>query len=508
MTLSSDEFSWKILAVSLFWAVLLFPGVLIGPVRVFLGSVPVLIDPSYVLVILGGILFGIWGGVVSPFIAVTAAYLIRPGEHSAALYLASLAVHMINGTVVPIVRDRCFARMRRLEVRALLTYGAAGLVLVPLVNGLFYAVFRQVYFLQWVEAPGWELLLSTSLYFAVLLVFPGELIFQFIPPEARRMGVLIENRWGLWSRRTLVFQSNWLVVAALVLCLLPLPVHAVLAYQAWFQHREAARTQWIRNRTYWNKVHGMKIQAQLDELRQIQRLCAWRIRMIPENRDAIDELLLLVLKSHDGIRNLEFVSRDDADFRSRTAFYVGSEQGLDGWARDSFGVTRLFTDSAEPWFTMGERIFLADGREAGWLMLRCGARPIVEEFIRNQALLPERGRVLLADRTGRVIWGDTALSRLPLDAPDRFHQTHRGRGFFLDAYPVLGAHWNVVYLEEYDFLPGMREHLAEHAGWAICIHVSTFLFLLGITVLTRALGKGIENPTDLDDAAPGGTAGV
>ncbi len=40
----------------------------------------------------------------------------------------------------------------------------------------------------------------------------------------------------------------------------------------------------------------------------------------------------------------------------------------------------------------------------------------------------------------------------------------------------------------------MREHLAEHAGWVPCIHVSTFLFLLGITVLTRALGKGIESP--------------
>ncbi len=87
-----------------------------------------------------------------------------------------------------------------------------------------------------------------------------------------------------------------------------------------------------------------------------------------------------MLKSHDGIQNLEFVSRNDADFSSRTAFYGSSRAGRLGV--ESFGVTRLYRGFRWMWFTMGA-IFLADGRRPGWLMLRCGAWPIVTEFVRN-----------------------------------------------------------------------------------------------------------------------------
>jgi|GEM_PF-954620 len=490
--LAREEFSWKILLVTAVWAAMLFPGHLLGPVRVLIGRIPILIDPSVVLEVLGGILFGVWGGVLSPILSCSVAY----GVHHHVpfpVFLVSLPVHVLNGTLIPLARHAYLSRMRRLEPRAILFYFLAGCVLVPMSNGLFYAYFRQFYFQELIPIHFRDLFLTTWLYCAIQLVFPGEVLFHLVVSEARKMGLHLENRWGLWSERVVTFRKDWLLAAAIASCLAPILALSILAAGALQNREDTLRDNWIRLRTYWNSVHGMRLDQSLQQTRTILEVSAQRVRTLIGEPELMDEFLLSILKSDERILNLEYLPLRSSDLETRLGVLAPAGTKAEEWLKGDWFVSPLGRSDGGDWvYVMGRRIQHSEGATAGWLLMRCRGDLVARMVALYGGILPGRSRVVLADHLGRIFFGRDVPTAMPLDRKGQFLNGSDGKRYFVASYSLLGGPWEMVYIEEYEFRPGMREYLAEQGLWSGGIHLSIFSFLVGLTVLARALALGLK----------------
>ena len=300
------EFSWKIFWVSTIWAALLFPGFLIGPIRVYLGKLPVLLDPSYLLVVLGGILFGVWGGILSPIMAGAAAFAWHR-ELPLWVFLVAVPLQVLNGTVLPLVRPRLLPGARRLRLPPLAAYLFWALLAMPLLNGVYYAFFGRFYF--WGAAPDspWTSLAVHGLYYALLVIFPGEPLFRVATREAKDLGLLLEDRWSSWSPRLVYFRQRGRVVLALCLCLLPLLLVSILAQQTMAHRRALLQQHWVLQRTSWHASLGQTLSRSLESSLALLDVSALEVRRLQETPEAIPAFLLGVLKAHPDVLQLDYI---------------------------------------------------------------------------------------------------------------------------------------------------------------------------------------------------------
>ena len=487
------EFSWKIFWVSTIWAALLFPGFLIGPIRVYFGKLPVLLDPSYLLVVLGGILFGVWGGILSPILAGAAAFAWHR-ELPLWVFLVAVPLQVLNGTVLPLVRSRFLPGARRLRLRPLSAYLFWALLAMPLLNGAYYAFFGRFYF--WGVAPdsAWVSLGVHGLYYALLVIFPGEFLFRVASREAKDLGLFLEDRWSSWSPRLVYFRQRGRVVLALCLCLLPLLLMSILAWQTIAHRRTLLQQHWVLQRTSWQASLGQTLSRSLESNLILLEVSAVEVRRLRETPEQVPAFLLGVLKSHPDILQLEYIPAKAPDAAERRRGFAADE---DPPAAGTGPGIRLRQGPAGAWTLVLDRAVAgAGGAENGRLWMRIRADALVETLAVHQNRFTGRSRIALRERGGALLLGNLAGLDPKPGVPAAFLTAPGNGQWFVAWYPLLKDRWDLYYLERVDLPPGMRSYLAEQALWSGSIHLCMIMVLFGVTLLARVIPLHLPTPTD------------
>lgn len=487
------EFSWKIFWVSTIWAALLFPGFLIGPIRVYFGKLPVLLDPSYLLVVLGGILFGVWGGILSPILAGAAAFAWHR-ELPLWVFLVAVPLQVMNGTILPLVRSRLLPGARRLRLRPLLSYLFWALLAMPALNGAYYAFFGRFYF--WgvaPDSPGVSLAVH-GLYYALLVIFPGEPLFRVATREARDLGLLLEDRWSSWSPRLVYFRQRGRVVLALCLCLLPLLLVSILAQQTMTHRRALLQQHWVLQRTSWHASLGQTLSRSLESTQALLEVCALEVRRLQETPEQIPAFLLGVLKRQPDVLQLEYIPAGAPDAAERRQeFESGNDPAPAGPDR---GIL-LRRDDAGAWSLVLHRpIAGAGGREAGALWLRVRADALIKTLNVHQKRFSGQAGIALRERGGALLLGSLAGLEPRPGEPATFLAAPGNGRYFVAWYPLLKDRWDLFYLERMDLPPGMRDYLAELALWSGTIHLCMIMVLFGVTLLARVIPLHLPTAAD------------
>ena len=490
-----DEFSWKIFWVSTIWATLLFPGFLIGPIRVYLGKLPVLLDPGYLLVVLGGILFGVWGGILSPIMAGAAAFAWHR-EMPLWVFLVAVPLQVMNGTVLPLVRSRFIPGARRLRIRPLAAYLFWALLAMPLLNGTYYAFFGRFYF--WGAAPEspWPSVAVHGLYYALLVIFPGEPLFRVATREAKDLGLLLEDRWSSWSPRMVYFRQRGRVVLALCLCLLPLLLMAVLAQQTMTHRRALLQQHWVLQRTSWHASLGQTLSRSLESTMTLLEVSALEVRRLRETPEAVPAFLLGVLKAQPDVLQLEYIPAGAPDAAERRREFA---PGKDPPPPGPGPGLRLRRDEAGAWSLILDRAVTGSaGPETGRLWLRIRADALVETLTVHQKRFTGRSGIALRARGGPLLLGDLAGVDPRPGVPAAFLSTPGNGQCFVAWYPLVKDRWDLFYLERMDLPPGMRDYLAEQALWSGSIHLCMIMVLFGVTLLARVIPLHLPTAAEHD----------
>jgi hypothetical protein len=478
------ELNWKIFWVTLVWAAILFPGFLIGPIRVYLGKWPVLLDPSYLLVVLGGILFGVWGGVLSPLVAMTAAFALHH-DVSLSLLLVAVPLQMLNGTILPAVRFRLLSGVRHLRLKALMKYLFWSLMVMPLLNGAYYAVFGRQYFWGVIAPSPWGSLGIHGLYYALLAIFPGEPLFRMATREARDLGLWLEDRWSRWSPRLVYFRQRGRVMLALGLCLLPVLLMAVLAQRSMARRQVLLQQLWVMQRSSWHVSTGQTLARYLQSLQVTLDVSALEVRRLLDQPEAIPAFLLLVLKRDPDVLQMEFVPTGASDASERQSLFLSGAPA--NWSGS--GATIWFDRrGSSAWsVTLGKAIPANVQTEAGRLWLKGRADQLVETLDVHRRRFAARAEIVLRERNGRILLGDPLGVDLKPGLPARFENMPGRWRCFVAWFPLIHDRWDLYYLEPLEVPPGMRDALAEHALWSGAIHLFMFMILFGVALLARII---------------------
>lgn len=482
-----EEFSWKLIAASFLWSIVLFPGMLVGPIRISFAGYPFLVDPIYLLEILGGILFGVWGGMISPALAVTICYVIK-GDVPREVFLLALVLHLVNATVIPHIRYRVLSTARHLDFQPVLVYILSAVLLVPLLNGAFYAFFLKYYFLEAVAVPYWKMVCSLGFFFALLLLFPGELLFRIVVPEAKRMGLFLENRWSLWSVRSARYRSHLGILPAILLCLAPLPLLALLIQGSLRHEQEIFRDNFLVTRLHWLRSVGSTLDDFLRRKNETLDMSARLVHMSLGSPENINSFLLNILKSDPDILNLEYIDSTGSESRIRLRFFVPDEGELESLKDRTNYYSPLRQSPDGTWtFAWGRQIADRDGAIKGWLFLRCQGGKLIRTITDFQKENRPGQKLLLADQNGQFFFGHNPLPAFDRTRSIQFVTDGGGKHFLLLRYPLLAGIWDMVFLEEYQFIIGMRELMAAANLWACVIHLGMLALTVGLTLLARVI---------------------
>ena len=509
------EFSWKIFWVSTIWAALLFPGFLIGPIRVYFGKLPVLLDPSYLLVVLGGILFGVWGGILSPIMAGAAAFAWHR-ELPLWVFLAAVPLQVLNGTVLPLVRSRLLPGARRLRLRPLLAYLFWALLAMPLLNGAYYAFFGRFYF--WGVAPDspWPSLVFHGLYYALLVIFPGEPLFRVATREAKDLGLLLEDRWSSWSPRLVYFRQRGRVVLALCLCLLPLLLVSILAQQTMAHRRALLQQHWVLERSSWHASLGQTLSRSLESTQTLLELCALEVRRLREPAGGDPGLSAGGAQDPSRRAAARLHPRRGARRRGAPARLRAGGRAETGRARPGRPAAARRRGRLDPGPRPGHRRGGGSGERAPVAAdpRRCPGRDpdrppeALHRPLRDRAAAARRDRP--AGGPGRGSNPGPACPRPSCPRPATASASWPG-------IPLVKDRWDLYYLERLDLPPGMRDYLAEQALWSGSIHLCMIMVLFGVTLLARVIPLHLPTAADRakSDSAwpesvpgPGGTGDV
>lgn len=479
-----EEFGWKIITIALVWSAFLFPGYLMGPALFFFGWVPVLADVVYLLTILGGIIFGVWGGVLSPALACLATHILQPGMPVEAVIISGL-LQLVNGTAIPWIRSHIFSGLAKPDLRGRLAYLIAAFLLVPFLNGLYYALFGSFHGYRLPALPIWKLSLLLAAPYTLLWLFPGLLLVRFIAREARRVGFFLENRWSLWSWRTAHFHRVQAALPAVLLVVLPFCPVAVKAWAGLQQRQASQQDRFIMNQLLHIQAEASRLNSFLTRKRDLLDTCLWNLNLVPRTPDDINNFLLPVLKSDPDLLNLEFVPQGTGNL-SRFAYFLGAGT-TPGVLKNQWQFVSTLRPSASGsrFFVLGRRTGTSGNGPAGWIFLRCSAARIERSIEQFRNRLPADTRILLTDNQGRAFFGYQGT--VPLQK-DRSRQEYVEQGrvrTLLFHLPLLGGEWELVCLEREAAVEDNSNLPQERALWSLIIHISTLALLLGIAFMFR-----------------------
>jgi len=478
------EFRWRIIGAPVLWALFLFPGMLIGPIHLTVWDVPLLVDPVFILEILGGILFGIWGGMISPLLASSMAFAVNQSL-PVNFFVGYVLLQIMNGTIIPWLRHR--VRRSNMIWHQYLVYCVTAYGVVPLVNGLFYATTRQLQMGNRMDHPTWQSMLVAGLGFVIILV-PGEALFRFVVPVAHKMGIYLKDRWGHWSQARGVPLRMWTTFFLILFCgAVPVSV-ALVAQEAGNRNSRMVQETFIATRYYKILSQGEKLSALLQRRQKILELSAWIVKLFLYSPGKRSNFLLDVLKSHRDILNLEYIPLSAAGARLRFRYFVREESALQSLDVETFYCSNLKRSPDDTWFyTMGVKVQTSGGSEHGWLFVRYDAKKIQEMFQHFQNSGPPGTRLMLTDRYGNIIYGD--------DIPHLYVQRNKLIQLFTgkDDVPFVlirallhPGQWEMVYLEE--FWPADASFF--NNMWSGVVHFTILAMVFIIAIFFRVISTG------------------
>ncbi len=501
-------FGWKTVLIMLGWAlIVLMPGYLIGPVHLQIHGVVLAVDPTFLLEIIGGILFGIWGGVFCPLIGFSAAHLVNLAL-TGPLFLASLPVHIANATILPLVRHRSRESGAH-SLRWRLAYWALGGIALPLLNGVLLTYAWPHLFGETLKSTVIAPFLLNSLGFALLFLFPGLFLFGFVQRAAGRAGWFLQDRWSRWSRPNLGLRRPAAGLLAVALAFAPLTGVAFVARYNLAKYESMSRSSFLFRRSNRLQDLGRRIDFLLRRQKEILDITSWMMMQFIYNPEKVNTFLLDVLKSHRGILNLEYIPRSSADYRLRLRYFIPDDDELDALPRLDFRLTPLKRGDDGVWsFSLGKKIISREGTELGWLFMRCEGRRVVAFIEAFQRPIPADSRVLLVTGAGQVIYGDGGKLLFQKDKSVQYYVGPDGRRKFLVHSPLLNGLWEVVFLESYRPQRGVQMILPELTRWSILVQGSLLLILFGVAVWVMSIGGRSDDGEGGSGASTSGDAGA
>jgi hypothetical protein len=479
------EFDWRNGVLPLLWVLFLLPGYVMGPLRISAGEMYGLVPLTALLEFLGGATFGIWGGIISPLIASALAFTVNPALPPSILVQAIL-VRMANAVVVPWIWAKSPANGKNNNRRERWVGLVTIYVAVPLMNGLFYAMNARHF---GSEVLATSALVETSLFISAgtaVMVFVGRGLFHYFRPAARHFGTLLEDRWNRWSpapgRRMLVVTLLVLLLWGGVLSALAMVAKDTVKRQQTMQQDSMVKTRYFYVRTCAGRLGNL-----LQRQRKILELSSWLIKQMLYSPDQRSNFLLDVLKTHREMLNLEFIDFSMSEWRLRLRYFVRDEGELQTLDAKTFYCSTLRRTPDNQWFySMGVKVYGADGREEGWLFVRYKAQALQDSFRRFQESGLPNSRWILADRHGNIIYGDDVPHLyIQRDQTIQIFQTRDRVSHLLIRVPLPVSQWELIYLRQRED----SDRLLWSNRWIGAIHLIAWMALLTLSVFGRRLAQ-------------------